>query len=166
MGSLATGCNLLPVRPSTRRVARIGYLRGGVPNLAFEQRFLDGMRENGWIEGDNLVIERRFAAANAADQLAAAPSELVALEVEVFLASGGAVDAARSVTQTVPIVFAAAPAPVEVGWVSDTRTAWRQSHRYQHAVIGYFDEGARGADAAGPKHPHRWVPGQHFPIQY
>ena len=48
--------------------------------------FLEGLRERGWVEGQNVTIERRFAAGQA-DRLPALAAELVALNVDVILAA-------------------------------------------------------------------------------
>src|SRR5262245_21702406 len=79
------------------RIRRIGYLDYGAgisPNGDFapfhdtyrRKPFLEGLRDHGWVEGQNLTIERRFAAGQA-DRLPALAAELVALNVEVILAA-------------------------------------------------------------------------------
>ena len=80
---------------------------------AFDQ----GLREHGWIEGQNVSFEYRFAEGNV-DGLAKLAAELVQLRVDVILAdSTAATNAARNATHTVPIVMAAVVDPVATGFV-------------------------------------------------
>ena len=98
------------------KVPRIGYL---VQNYAeTSQRplaaFREGLRELGWVEGKNIVIEVRFAEGSV-DQLPALVSELIRVKVDIIVAgSSGATWAAKNATQSIPIVMAAsANAPGE-----------------------------------------------------
>jgi putative tryptophan/tyrosine transport system substrate-binding protein len=103
------------------RVRRVGVLmslaaddREGQARLA---AFLQGLQELGWIDGRNVRIDIRWAAANAADTRKYA-AELVALAPDVFLVSGGAlVGTLLEATRTVPIVFTQTPDPVGAGFV-------------------------------------------------
>jgi len=101
------------------KVARIGYLS---PNLAasphLRDAFLQGLRDLGYVEGRNVVIEYRDAEAKL-ERLPALAAELVALKVDVILAEGGTLGlrVAMQATMTIPIVFAAGD-PVESGFVA------------------------------------------------
>ena len=78
----------------------------------------DGLRRLGWVEGQNITFERRYAEGNekALPDLAA---ELVNLQPNVILAIGaGAAWAAKNATQTIPVVFARASDPIGSGLVS------------------------------------------------
>jgi len=85
-----------------------GYLAGSLgdgPSVE-AQAFVQGLRELGYVEGRNLVIEYRDAGGKP-DRLPTAAAELVALGVDVILAPGTEhVEAARQATRTIPIVFA------------------------------------------------------------
>src|SRR5213595_2221995 len=101
------------------KVARIGYLS---PNLAASphprEAFLQGLRDLGYVEGRNLVIEYRDAEGKV-ERLPALAAELVALKVDVIVASGTlAALAAKQATKTVPIVFSPAGDPVGSGLVA------------------------------------------------
>ena len=89
------------------KVHRIGYLT--VPSRESAQgvanTFSLGLRDLGWIEGQNLVVEYRFAASNL-DRLSDLAAELVRLGSEVIVAgANAAVVAAKNATRTIPIVM-------------------------------------------------------------
>jgi putative ABC transport system substrate-binding protein len=77
--------------------------------------FLGRLRELGWIEGRNLVIESRWADGQV-DRLPAVMAEVVARKVDVLVtyATPGAV-AARNATSTIPIVVATMGDPIAIG---------------------------------------------------
>ena len=101
------------------KIARIGYLslnRGAAPHL--REAFLHGLRDLGYVEGRNVVIEYRDAEGKL-ERLPALAAELVALKVDGILASGTLQAlAALQATKTIPIVFAAAGDPVADGLVT------------------------------------------------
>ena len=102
----------------TAKVPRIGFLRSGPPPQAFVEGFQQGLRELGYLEGQNIIIEYRFEDRGTA-QLADLGSELFRLKVDVILASATpAALAAKNLTRTVPIVFAGVLDPVDSGVVS------------------------------------------------
>ena len=100
------------------KVARIGYLAANLaasPHLT--EAFHQGLRDLGYVEGRNVVIEYRDAEGKL-ERLPALAAELVTLNVDVLLVGGTPhALAARQATRTVPIVFAAAADPVESGLV-------------------------------------------------
>ena len=94
-------------------IPRIGYLGG--PSAAAELR--EGLRERGWIEGQNILVEYRFAGAKP-EQLSEFAAELVRLKADVIVAvSTPAAQAARKATDTIPIVFSMVSDPVASGLV-------------------------------------------------
>ena len=100
------------------KVYRTGILSAGAGLGITVDAFRRGMRELGYIEGQNLVIEWRFAAGNL-DRLTGLAADLVHLKVDVIIVSStqGAL-AAKKATQAIPIVFAVADDPVESGLVA------------------------------------------------
>ena len=69
------------------------------------QSFWQGMRELGWMEGQNIVVEYRWAEGRL-ERLPALATELVQLHVDVILAPGGReIEAAKQATSTIPIVM-------------------------------------------------------------
>jgi putative tryptophan/tyrosine transport system substrate-binding protein len=98
----------------TGRIYRLGFLRNGPPPETFIQGLREGLRELGYVEGQNITIE--YGLARNADELRSAAARLVSLKVDVLLASGTPpVPVAKSATQTIPIVFVASIDPVATG---------------------------------------------------
>jgi len=105
---------------SAAKVPRIGFLQfnpGANPHLA--EAFLQGLRDLGYVEGRNVVIEYRSAEGKA-ERFPALAAELVALKVDVIVTGGGTPTAlaAKQATRTIPIVFASAPDPVADGLIT------------------------------------------------
>jgi putative tryptophan/tyrosine transport system substrate-binding protein len=101
------------------KIPRIGYLAPTFPSTAGRREALrQGLRELGYVEGKNVVIEWRFAE-DKADRLAGLAAELVRLKVEVIVTSGpAATRAAKEATSTIPIVMAQDNDPVGNGFVA------------------------------------------------
>jgi putative tryptophan/tyrosine transport system substrate-binding protein len=97
------------------KVYRVGYLSAGSSTSVVEA-FREGLREHGWVEGQNLVIEYRYAE-GAYDRLPDLAAELVRLKVDVIVASPSPpAAAAKNATATIPIVMIGAGAdPVGQG---------------------------------------------------
>ncbi|HXV79448.1 MAG TPA: ABC transporter substrate-binding protein [Candidatus Binatia bacterium] len=89
-----------------RKIARIGYLSAGDPESRGYriEAFHQGLKELGYIEGKNIIIEYRYAQAKR-DRLAELARELVGLKVDIIFAGGTpATEAAKNATLTLPIV--------------------------------------------------------------
>jgi len=99
-----------------RKVARIGYLSIRSP-ISVDDAFFQGLHELGWIEGQNIVIERRFSAGNV-DRLKDFAAELVQLNVDLVAAvASQATHAIKDATASIPVVFVNAGDPVGQGFV-------------------------------------------------
>jgi putative tryptophan/tyrosine transport system substrate-binding protein len=102
------------------KVPRIGFLQlNPAANPHLREAFLQGLRDLGYVEGRNVVIEYRSAEGKA-ERLPALAAELVALKVDVLVSGGGTPTAlaAKQATRTLPIVFASAADPVTDGLVT------------------------------------------------
>ena len=102
---------------SEQRTFRIGLLASGNSTRCTDAIFT-ALQELGYVEGKNLVVERRFAEGRL-DRLPEFAAELVRLRVDVIVIQGTPASlAAKSATSTIPIVFAANSDPVGVGIVN------------------------------------------------
>jgi len=101
-----------------RRVRRIGYLSLRVGLGPLDEEFLAALRDLGYVEGQNLAIEYRWAADNE-ERLPALAAELVQANVEVIVTSATpAISAAKGASSTIPIVMQSAADPIGSGFVT------------------------------------------------
>ena len=101
----------------TGKVYRVGWLGITPPNPSMESVLRDGLRERGWVEGQNLVFERRYSEGRN-DRHPALAAELVRLKPDLIVTAGTAATfAAKAATTTIPIVFIAVGDPVGSGLV-------------------------------------------------
>jgi len=111
--------HLAEAQKPTGKVARIVYL-GNEQSRSLSPResaFLQGLREHGWIEGQNIMIERRYWE-NRADRLPAMAEEVVRLKPDVIVTTtGSAALAVKKATRTMPIVMTASADAVTQGIV-------------------------------------------------
>ena len=103
------------------KVPRVGILAAGAAAEAPNTAFLARMRELGYVEGQTIVFERRFAGGRIQD-LPALAAQLVTTQPDVIFAPvTPAALAARKATQTIPIVFAVSADPIGAGLVTSLR---------------------------------------------
>ena len=122
IGAVAANLVAVPlaaISQPSEKVHRIGYLQLGNPPVPAGPDWDPApLRELGWIEGKNLVIEYRYAG-ESADRLPALARELVRLNVEIIVTSGtDAAVAAKAATTRIPIVMYSAGDPVGAGLVA------------------------------------------------
>src|SRR5215470_11406715 len=123
MGALAGTLLAAPLAAEAQqagKVHRIGYLTGGLstdrPHLI--EAFRQGFRELGWVEGQNIVIEYRYAGGRF-DRLPDLAAELVRLKVDIIVAvATPASAAAKNATGTIPIVGISLGDPVGTGLIA------------------------------------------------
>jgi putative ABC transport system substrate-binding protein len=122
---LTLGAMLLALSFSTEaqqptKIPRIGYL-ATAPASAITARvkaFRQGLRELGYVEGKNIVIEQRYAE-DKLDRLSALAAELVSLKVDIIVTGGPSpTRAAKEATTTIPIVMTQVGDPVATGFVA------------------------------------------------
>jgi putative ABC transport system substrate-binding protein len=88
-----------------------------MPPGGFAKAFRQGLRELGYIEGKNILIEYRTAAGDL-DQIPGLVAELVQRQVDVLVSGNGpAIRAAKAATRTIPIVMAITADPVAAGLI-------------------------------------------------
>jgi len=122
VGSLTGGLVAAPLAAEAQQAAKVPRIGRLVNNPAasphLTEAFLQGLRDLGYVEGRNVVIEYRDAEGKL-ERFPALAAELVALKVDVILAPGtpGAL-AAKQATRTLPIVFIGAGDPVTSGLVT------------------------------------------------
>jgi len=102
------------------KIPRIGILLPSAPSTAADanlEAFRQGLRELGYVDGRNIILEYRWAE-NREDQYPALVAELIRLKVDIiFTSSTPAVLVAKQATKTIPIVFPVSSDPVSVGIV-------------------------------------------------
>ena len=118
---LALGLFLAPYSSQAQSVAktpRIGILTPVFGPNPLLEAFRQGLRDLGYVEGQSIALEYRFAEGRF-ERLSELAADLVRLKVDVILADGGqATAAAQHATGTIPIVFPAVPDPVGQGLVA------------------------------------------------
>ncbi len=137
---LLTGAGVAEAQPA---VYRIGFVSptAGVPEPSQLKAFRDGLRELGYVEQKNLIIETRFAERRT-ERLPDLVAEVLRLNVDVLLAAStpGAL-AAKRATTTVPVVFAGVLDPIGSGVVSSLA---RPGGNITGVTVGVGGEGFTG----------------------
>ena len=105
--------------PQTGKIPTIGFMRGGSPTDPEVEAFRQGLRELGYVEGKNIIIEVRNTEGRT-DHFSGVAAELVRLKVDIIVAAGGSavVLAAKPATDTIPIVMTNSGDPVAIGVVA------------------------------------------------
>ena len=115
-GSVLASARSVAAQPKGR-VYRVGFLFPGSPGLGIAA-FEPAIRSLGWVPGQNVILEQRYAHGDLS-RLPALAAELVGLKVDVILVSSLAIPAARAATRTIPTIMAfAVDDPVEEGWAA------------------------------------------------
>jgi ABC-type uncharacterized transport system substrate-binding protein len=105
----------LAARAQSTNVARVGFFRQAAPHDKQFDAFRDGLRAAGYSEGQNIVIEQRYAA-GAYERLSGLAMELVRSNVDVIVVDGtAAAKACKDATAAIPVVFTLAVDPVADG---------------------------------------------------
>jgi putative ABC transport system substrate-binding protein len=119
------------------KVPRIGFLNANSPSIiaARLEAFRHGLRELGYVEGKNIVVEYRWAEGKI-ERLPDLATELVRLKVDVIVTASSTVTrAAKEATSTIPIVMANDNDPAGNGFVASLAT-WRKHYWIVHSLPG------------------------------
>src|SRR5260370_39651312 len=102
----------------TQRVPKVGVLRPTRRTNPYTESFRQGLRDLGYVEGRNIVVEYRFADGRY-ERLPELAAELVRLPVDVIVTDGAGILATKRMTTTIPIVFAVIGDAVSEGAVTN-----------------------------------------------
>ncbi|HEX3244016.1 MAG TPA: ABC transporter substrate-binding protein, partial [Chloroflexota bacterium] len=114
---LVAGCGIGPLggKAKPQRIFRVGFVKQP-PLLDYMDAFSDGMRELGYEEDKNYILDYIYVEDPA--RLSAAVDQLLKVPVDILVCpNSAAIDAAKKATSTVPIVFVTAANPVATGYV-------------------------------------------------
>lgn len=120
LGALLLALSLAAEAQQPGKLTRIGILELASPSASAHghKAFQQGLRELGYVEGKNVILEYRYADGKL-DLLSELAADLVRLKVDAIVTRSTApIPAAKNASKTIPIVFATAGAPVEDGLVS------------------------------------------------
>jgi putative ABC transport system substrate-binding protein len=112
------GVGVIAEAQQPKNVPRIGYLRAEKAPEVDIEGFRQGLREHGYVEGKNIIVEYRWANGNE-EKLRSLVSELIGLKVDLIVTSApAATQAAKEATTTTGIVMVLVADPVAFGFVS------------------------------------------------
>ncbi|MBI3029795.1 MAG: ABC transporter substrate-binding protein [Candidatus Rokubacteria bacterium] len=119
LGLMLLGTPVTTTAEAQEEVRRIGILWGGAQSAGVFQEFREALRELGWRDGENVVVEHRIAEGRY-ERLAPMARELVDLRVRVILTvQSPSTIAAKQATSTIPIVMVGNGDPVRYGLVTN-----------------------------------------------
>jgi len=129
----------VPLSPKAQpadKVARIGYLTSHSPDTFRVDVLRQGLRDLGWLEGRNLIIDYRSADGKV-DRIPSLAAELVALNVHVTVAAATVPAlAAKRASQTIPVVFTHVSDPVGTGLVGSLARPGGNVTGFSHFNVG------------------------------
>jgi putative tryptophan/tyrosine transport system substrate-binding protein len=118
LGGAAAAWPLAARAQQAGKLPTIGYLGASTPSFDTQRvgAFVQRLRELGWIEGRTIAIEYRWSEGRT-ERYAEIVAEFVRLKVDVIVATGAAIPAAKQATSVIPIVFPVAGDPVGARYV-------------------------------------------------
>jgi putative ABC transport system substrate-binding protein len=121
IGTLAGGLLAEPLTAKAQqrqRIPKVGVLRPTLPTNPYTESFRQGLRDLGYVEGQNIIVEYRFADGRY-ERLPELAAELVRLPVDVIVTDGPGILATKRMTTSIPIVFAVIGDAVSEGVVTN-----------------------------------------------
>jgi len=116
VAGVVAGPRRVSAQRSLRPMIGLLHLSSAATFAGFRQAFQEGLHQQGYVEGETVAIEYRYADGDTA-RLPALAAELLSLKVRVIVTSGTtSVQAVKNVTTTIPIVIALGADPVEMGF--------------------------------------------------
>jgi len=117
LGALVYAFSFPAEAQQVRKIPRVGFL-SNVSVPARMESFRQGLRELGYIDGQNIVVEYRFSDGKR-DRLSGLAADLIRLNVDVIVAGGGSsTEAAKNATKAIPIVMMNVTDPIAAGFVA------------------------------------------------
>jgi putative tryptophan/tyrosine transport system substrate-binding protein len=137
--ALLDGPEIAAAQP-TGKIPRVGVLFIGGRNQPHLESFKQGLKERGYTEGKNILLDYRYAEGNV-DRLPSLAAELVQLKVDVIVTtSGNSARAATQATRTIPIVLTTGADPVKSGLAESLAKPGGQCYRSQRYRGGFKRE--------------------------
>ena len=102
------------------KAPRVGILFAGTPTAAasFNESFTQGLRERGYVDGQTIIVERRYAGGSG-DRIGEVAAEMTRMHLDVIVTgTDSTIAAVKRQTQSIPIVMVAASDPVGTGFVA------------------------------------------------
>ena len=106
--------HLTEAQQPAKKIPRIGFLSSAAPPGTPYESFRQGVRDLGYVEGQNIAIEYRFGEVPRLTELA---TELVHLKVDLIVAQGQAAMIAKTAARAIPVVFGLSGDPVDAGLI-------------------------------------------------
>jgi putative ABC transport system substrate-binding protein len=142
-GSVFVALSAAPTLAQQNPVPVIGFLNGQSPGpwAPLVAAFRKGLGEAGYVEGQNVAIEYRWAEGNY-ERLPELAAELVGRKVDVIVATGGTqqVPAAKQATSTIPIVFSTGSDPVSTGLVANLARPGGNLTGFTNLAVGLMEK--------------------------
>src|SRR5262245_31008808 len=141
------------------KVFRVGslYMADAFRRFGFDQAFISGMHELGYVEGQNIVYDTLHAAGDRT-RLPALVDELILLKPDVLATGEPIVPVVLSKTSTIPIVMFYSSDPVAAGLVKSLSHPRRKRNRCLHAVGGVTTQANRTSARDAPEASPSWPP--------
>ena len=117
-----------------KKIPQIGFLSSAAPSGTPYESFRQGLRDLGYVEGQNIAIEYRYG--EGRPRLAELATELVQLKVDLIVAQGQAAMTAKTAERAVPVVFGMSGDPVDAGLIDSLGSTgrkhdWRDFSRFR-----------------------------------